>query len=265
MPDIAQQLLSPELFLLLPLAFLAGLIDSAVGGGGLIQLPGIFSIYPNQAPTILHGTNKLASFSGTSVATWRYARHVRLRWQMLFGAVVMALIFSYLGAKTIPYLPKEYLRPIMLVLMILMVIYTFHKKDMGHVHEPKFSQKHEIFAGLALGATIGFYDGFFGPGTGSLLAFAFVKWFGFDFLSATAHSKVVNLSTNFAALAFFVPHGYLLWGIGLAMGAVNILGALVGTHVVTRYGSPLIRKILIVVLCVIISKFAYDTILPFIS
>ena len=100
MPDIVQQLHSPELFLLLPLAFFAGLIDSAVGGGGLIQLPGIFSIYPNQAPTLLHGTNKLANFSGTSVDTWRYARHVRLRWQMLFGAVAMALIFSQLSEKT---------------------------------------------------------------------------------------------------------------------------------------------------------------------
>ena len=183
---------------------------------------------------------------------------------MLFGAVVMALIFSYLGAKTIPYLPKEYLRPIMLVLMILMVIYTFRKKDMGHTHEPKFAKQHEIFAGLVLGATIGFYDGFFGPGTGSLLAFAFVKWFGFDFLSATAHSKVVNLATNFAALTFFVPHGYLLWGIGLAMGAANITGALVGTHIVTRHGAPLIRKILIVVLSITITKFAYDTLAPYI-
>lgn len=265
MPDFFQQLTSPELLVLMPLAFLAGLIDSAVGGGGLIQLPGIFSVYPNQVPTILHGTNKLASFSGTSVATWRYARHVPLRWSMLLGAVGAALVFSYLGAKTIPYLPKEYLRPIMLVLMILMVIYTFHKKDMGHVHAPKFAKNHEIFAGLALGSSIGFYDGFFGPGTGSLLAFAFVKWFGFDFLSATAHSKVVNLATNFAALSFFVPHGYLLWGIGLAMGLANIGGALVGTHVVTRHGAPLIRKILIVVLSITISKFAYDTVEPFIS
>ena len=265
MSDIIQQLLSPELLILLPIAFLAGLIDSAVGGGGLIQLPGIFSVYPNQVPTILHGTNKLASFSGTSVATWRYARHVPLRWHMLFGAVVMALIFSYLGAKTIPYLPKEYLRPIMLVLMILMVVYTFLKKDMGHVHQPKFAKNHEIWAGLALGALIGFYDGFFGPGTGSLLAFAFVKWFGCDFLSATAHSKVVNLATNFAALSFFIPHGYVLWGIGLAMGLSNILGSLVGTHVVTRHGAPLIRKILIVVLSLTISKFAYDTIQPFLG
>ena len=120
MPDFFQQLTSPELLVLMPLAFLAGLIDSAVGGGGLIQLPGIFSVYPNQVPTILHGTNKLASFSGTSVATWRYARHVPLRWSMLLGAVGDALVFSYLGAKTIPYLPKEYLRPIMLVLMILL-------------------------------------------------------------------------------------------------------------------------------------------------
>ena len=184
--------LTPELLLLLPLAFLAGLIDSAVGGGGLIQLPGIFTILPNQPAPMLHGTNKLASFCGTAAATRQYARRVPFRWNMLIGAMVMAFAFSNLGARLIPLLPIQYLRPIMLVLMIAMVIYTFYKKDLGHTHAPKFQQKGEIIAGLCLGATIGFYDGFFGPGTGSLLAFAFVKVFGFDFLVATAHSKVIT-------------------------------------------------------------------------
>lgn len=255
----------PEIWLLLPLAFLAGLIDSAVGGGGLIQLPGIFSIIPQHAAPVLHGTNKLSSISGTLVAAGQYARHVPLRWRMLIGAAVMALIFSYIGASVIPYLPKEYLRPIMLVLMVAMVVYTFHKKDLGHAHTPKFDARGEILWGLVLGAAIGFYDGFFGPGTGSLLAFVFVKWFGFDFLAATAHAKVLNLATNFAALSFFVPHGYLLWGVGLSMSAFNILGALCGTHVVTRHGAPLIRKILIVILTLTICKFAYDTFVPFLA
>ena len=167
--------LIPELWLLLPLAFLAGLIDSAVGGGGLIQLPGIFTILPNQPAPMLHGTNKLSSFCGTAIATRQYARRVPFHWNMLIGAILMAFIFANLGARLIPLLPIQYLRPIMLVLMIAMVIYTFYKKDLGHTHAPKFLQKGEIFAGLGLGATIGFYDGFFGPGTGSLLAFAFVK------------------------------------------------------------------------------------------
>jgi len=116
---------------------------------------------------------------------------------------------------------------------------------------------------LCLGAAIGFYDGFFGPGTGSLLAFAFVKFFGYDFLVATAHAKIINLTTNFAALSFFVPHGYLLWGVGLMMGASNIGGALVGTHVVTKHGAPLIRKILIAVLTLTIGKFGFDTLHAF--
>jgi uncharacterized membrane protein YfcA len=252
--------LTTELLLLLPVAFLAGLIDSAVGGGGLIQLPGIFNIIPNHDATVLHGTNKLSSIQGTAMATLQYAKRVKLRWHMLLGAVLMAFIFAYLGAKLIPYLPKAYLRPIMLVLMILMVIYTFMKKDMGLTHEPIFGKRGEVYAGVALGIAIGFYDGFFGPGTGSLLAFAFVKWFGYDFLTATAHSKVLNLATNFAALSFFLPHGYVLWGTGLMMGVFNIGGALCGTHVVTHYGAPLIRKILIVVLSLTILKFGYDTV-----
>lgn len=263
MPEFFYQMYSPELLLLLPIAFMAGLIDSAVGGGGLVQLPGIFSVYPNQASAVLHGTNKLASFSGTSVATWQYARRIQFHWHMLAGAVIMAFAFSYLGAKLIPYLPKEYLRPIMLVLMILMVAYTFHKKDLGHTHQPKFQKSGERYAGLLLGATIGFYDGFFGPGTGSLLAFAFVKWLGFDFLSATAHAKVINLTTNFAALSFFIPHGYILWGTALLMSVFNISGAYVGTHIVTKHGAPLVRKIFMVMLSIIILKFSYDTVSVF--
>ena len=255
--------LTPELLLLIPLAFTAGLIDSAVGGGGLIQVPGLFSILPQQPAATLLGTNKISSMFGTAIASRQYAKQVSLRWQMLFWAAGVALVCSYIGASFVKLLPIHLLRPIMLVLLIVMVAYTILKKDLGQNHNPIYHN--EKIRAIALGAGMGFYDGFFGPGTGSLLAFAFVKWFGFDFLIASAHCYLVNLTTNFAALAFFVPHGYLLWGIGLAMGAANILGALVGTHVVTRYGSPLIRKILIVVLCVIISKFAYDTILPFIS
>lgn len=107
----------------------------------MINYRGFFTILPNQPAPMLHGTNKLASFCGTAVPTRQYARSVPFRWNMLIGAMVMAFAFSNLGARLIPLLPIQYLRPIMLVLMIAMVIYTFYKKDLGHTHAPKFQQE----------------------------------------------------------------------------------------------------------------------------
>ncbi len=249
--------LTPELLLLIPLAFLAGLIDSAVGGGGLIQVPGIFSILPNHSPATLLGTNKLSSICGTALASRQYAKQVPLRWKMLFWAAGTALIFSYIGASFVKLLPVELLRPIMLLLLILMVLYTVLKKDLGQTHNP--SHTHEKIRAITLGVGMGLYDGFFGPGLGSLLAFAFVRFFGYDFMNATAHSKIVNLATNIGALALFIPHGNILWATGLMMGASNMVGALAGTHVVTKYGAPFIRKVFIIVLSSTIIKFGYDT------
>lgn len=249
--------LTPELLLLLPLAFVAGLIDSAVGGGGLIQVPGIFSILPQHTPATLLGTNKLSSICGTALASRQYARRVPLRWSLLFWAAGSALIASYVGASFVKLLPIALLRPIMLVLLLLMVCYTIMKKDLGQSHTP--NHQNEKIRGIILGLGMGLYDGFFGPGLGSLLAFAFVRFFGYDFLNATAHSKIINLATNFGALALFIPHGDVLWAIGLMMGASNMLGALAGTHVVTKYGAPFIRKVFIIILSATIIKFGYDT------
>ncbi|TDR32525.1 TSUP family transporter [Hydromonas duriensis] len=256
--------LTPELLLLLPLAFVAGLIDSAVGGGGLIQVPGLFGILPQQTPATLLGTNKLSSICGTAIAAKQYAKRVQLNWNMLKGAIIATLIFSVVGANAAVLLPVQYLRPIMLVLLLLMVTYTFLKKDLGQMHiDLKLSTNQEKKRGLAVGVGIGLYDGFFGPGTGSILAFVFVKLFGHDFLKATAHSKILNLAANFGALALFGLQGHVLWLTGALMGMSNILGALCGTHVVTKYGTPFIRKVFIVILSVTIVKFTYDTIKVF--
>lgn len=251
------EFLIPELLLLIPLAFISGLIDSAVGGGGLIQVPGLFSILPNQSPATLLGTNKLSSVCGTAIASRQYAKRVPLHWRLLLWAGSTALIFSYIGASFVKLLPVHLLRPIMLVLLLLMVTYTILKKNLGQTHNP--NTQHEKLRAIALGIGMGLYDGFFGPGLGSLLAFAFVRFFGHDFMSATAHSKIVNLATNIGALALFIPHGNILWATGLMMGASNMIGALAGTHVVSKYGAPFIRKVFIVILSVTIIKFGYDT------
>lgn len=258
------EFITPELLLLLPLAFVAGLIDSAVGGGGLIQVPGLFSILPQQSPALLLGTNKLSSICGTAIAARQYARRVELNWKMLIPAAIATILFSGIGASAVSLLPIQYLRPIMLVLLLAMVTYTFLKKNLGQqTVELNLGTRLEKKRGLYLGVGIGLYDGFFGPGTGSILAFAFVKLFGHDFLHATAHSKILNLAANFGALILFGFGNNIMWATGLLMGLCNIGGALCGTHVVTKYGAPFIRRVFIIILSLTILKFTYDTIKMF--
>ncbi|MBI4755932.1 MAG: TSUP family transporter [Betaproteobacteria bacterium] len=248
-----------ELLFLAPLAFVAGLVDAVVGGGGLIQIPALFTAFPQGAPATLFGTNKLASICGTSVAALRYLRRVPVRWQAMLPALGAALVCSWLGALAVSLLPREVLRPLVLALLLLVAIYTFRRKDFGAIHAPLLGPRAERWAGLAVGAVLGFYDGFFGPGTGAFLIFLFIRYFGYDFLTASASAKLVNWTTNLAALAYFAPTGNVLWITALAMGACNIAGAVVGSQLAMRRGSGFVRGFFLVVLVALIGKFAVDT------
>lgn len=249
-----------ELLLLLSLAALfAGFIDSVVGGGGLIQIPALFTLLPQESPATLFGTNKSASVFGTANAAFRYARRVDMPWRTTLPAAVAAFAFSFLGAMAVAWLPRETLRPLILALLVGAAAYTFAKKDFGAVHGPKQAGTRELALALVLGATIGFYDGFFGPGTGSFLIFLFIRCFGFDFLHASAAAKIVNVATNLAALAYFVPNGHLLWQAGVAMAVCNVAGSVVGTHLALRHGSAFVRRIFLGVVALLIVRFAWDT------
>lgn len=239
-------------------AFFAGLIDAAVGGGGLIQLPGVFTFLPNTPPVTIYGINKFSSFSGTCMATRQYLRSVRLPWALVAPAMICAFVFAFVGASVVSYLPVSILKPMILVLLILMAVYTFIKKDFGKLHKPREITGREKRNAALLGAAIGFYDGIFGPGTGSFLAFLFIRFFAFDFLHAAAAAKVVNLMTNLAALAFFVPAGHILWKFALPMAACNMIGGMVGARLAIRGGVKLIRVLFLILVTVLIGKFAYD-------
>lgn len=240
-------------------AFLAGFIDAVVGGGGLIQVPALFSVLPNELPATILGTNKLSSILGTANAAWRYARRVEMPWRMTLLAALAAFACSYFGAMAVAWLPRAWLRPLILLLLVGAALYTFWRKDFGSAHRPQCLGKHEIVRALTIGGTIGFYDGFFGPGAGSFLIFLFIRFFGFDFLHASAAAKVVNAATNLAALCFFVPHGYWLPVLGVAMAIFNVLGSLLGTHLSLRHGSGFVRKVFLFVVSALIVKFAWDT------
>ena len=251
-------LFGPWLFLL-PAAFLAGLVDAVVGGGGLIQIPALFAAYPQAAPATIFGTNKLSSICGTFSATLRYVREVRVPWRLALLAALAAFVFSFMGAMCVALLPKEWARPLVLVLLVAVAIYTFMRKDFGAEDKGLDHGRQHLAGALLLGAGIGFYDGFFGPGTGSFLLFLFVRFFGLDFLRATSAAKVVNLSTNAAALLYFGPTGHVLWTLALGMALCNIGGAQVGSRLAIRHGSAFVRKLFLVVVAVLIVKFAWDT------
>lgn len=241
-------------------AFVAGLVDAVVGGGGLIQIPLLFSSLPNAAPAALFGTNKMASVFGTGSAAWRYASRVVVPWRAILPATVSAFVLSYVGAMTVAILPPLLLRPLVLVLLIGVAVYTYFRKDFGATDQGRRHGLRDGLVGVLLGGVIGFYDGFFGPGTGSFLIFLFVRFFGLDFLRASAGAKVVNAATNVAALLYFGLNGNWIWQLGLAMAAFNMGGALVGTNLALRHGTGFVRRVFLIVVVVLIAKFAYDTV-----
>lgn len=240
-------------------AFGAGLIDSMVGGGGLIQIPALFGLMPNTNHATLLGTNKISSVVGTSFAASRYAKAVSVPWSAALPAAVAALFGSYLGAYWVSQISGQNLRMILPVLLLLVAIYTFFKKDLGGEHQPRLSTFQERWVGLGIGAVIGLYDGFFGPGTGSFLMVAFVVLCGYDFLRATVSAKIVNVACNLASLAWFMPAGHAILGLGLAMALFNLIGSAVGSALAIRKGAAFIRLVLLAVVCVLILKTSYDS------
>jgi len=180
-------------------------------------------------------------------------------WRTILPAALAAFAFSYAGAAAVAWLPKDAVRPLILILLVLAAVYTLKKKEFGELHRPAHSGRRELVYALILGGVIGFYDGFFGPGTGSFLIFLFVRFFGFDFLHASASAKVVNVATNLAALLYFVPNGYVLPLLAVMMAAANVAGSQAGTWLALRHGSRFVRRVFLVLVAVLIVKFAWDT------
>lgn len=240
-------------------ALFAGFIDSIVGGGGLIQIPALFTALPKELPATLFGTNKIASVFGTANAAWHYSRRVRMPWRTTLPAAVSAFGFSFLGAMAVAWLPRDLLRPMILVLLVVSAAYIFWRKDFGAIHRPQHAGHRELAYALLVGGAIGFYDGFFGPGTGSFLIVLFIRFFGFDFLHASAASKVVNVATNLAAISFFVPNGFYLPLAAVCMAIFNVLGSVIGSQLALRRGSGFVRLVFLAVVSALILKFASDT------
>ena len=250
--------MDPELILLAAAALFAGFVDAVAGGGGLVQLPALFAVLPDTPAATLFGTNKAASIWGTATAASQYLRRVRLPAAMLAATLAAALVGAWLGARTVSALPPAVIRPAVLVLLVGVALYTFCRRELGTTHAPRLHEGAAILAGALTGLALGFYDGLFGPGTGAFLIFVYVRVFGYDFLHASAAAKFVNVATNAAALAWFVGHGHLLWPVAGVMAVCNVGGAVLGSRLALRFGAPFVRRVFLIVVCVLIAKLAAD-------
>lgn len=246
-----------QIFVMLA-SFAAGLIDAVVGGGGLVLLPALFAAFPSAPPATLISTNKAASVWGTMAATYRYARRVDLNWRVLLVAACAAFLGSMAGAYALTLINPDLLRKALPFILAAVFIYMLVNKQLGQQHRPRFAGKHELLIAVTIAVALGVYDGIFGPGTGSFLIFLFVRVLGYDFLHASASAKVLNVATNFAAIALLAVKGHVWWKIGLMMGAANIAGSFAGTHLALKYGGAFVRVAFLFVVSALILKTAFD-------
>ena len=185
-------------------------------------------------------------------------RHVSLPWAIVLPAIVAGFIGSLMGANAVSTFPAEPLRKALPFLLVFLLAYTWFQPSLGESHAPKIIGRFQQVKSVVLGLTIGFYDGFFGPGTGSFLLFGFVRFFDFDFLHASAATKLVNVATNLAAILMLASLGQINWPLGFAMMVANIAGSQFGSRLAIKHGSAFVRKAFLVIVTVLIMKSAWN-------
>ena len=239
-------------------AFAAGFIDAIVGGGGLIQTPMGLILLPNLPVATVIGSLKVPSFSGTAFAAHQYLKKVDMNWRLLAIMMILAFPSAFLGSTLLTYVSNDFMKPLLLVVLSFLVIYTYAKKNFGQHIEKNLSHKTQIFHAIGISFVVGFYDGFIGPGTGSFLVVAFIALMGFDFLHASANAKMVNLATNFGSICLFILKGKIIWAIALPMAASNAFGGWIGAKLAINKGNSFIRIFFLVVVVGTLIRFAYD-------
>ena len=244
---------------LLAASFFAGFIDSIAGGGGLIQLPALLLGLPKSDTAEVLGTNKLSAVFGTTTAAALYRKQIKPDPKILIAMGLPAFLGSAGGAVLASKIPTSSMRPMVLVLLIIVAIYTWFKPDLGKFENLRYLPKRRVQIAALAGVIIGFYDGIFGPGTGSFLMLILVASLGYAFITASAIAKVVNVATNVGAIMVFGINGAVIWQIGIILGVANISGAVIGARLAIKGGSTLVRKVFLFVTVALIVKVGIAT------
>jgi hypothetical protein len=256
---VFQDLTVATALFLLAASFFAGFIDSIAGGGGLIQLPALLIGLPKSETAEVLGTNKLSAVFGTTTAAALYRKQIKPDPKVLIAMGVPAFLGSAGGAVLASNIPTSSMRPMVLVLLIIVAVYTWFKPDLGKFENLRHLPKRRVQIAAFAGVVIGFYDGIFGPGTGSFLMLILVASLGYAFITASAIAKVVNVATNVGAIMVFGINGAVIWQIGIILGVANISGAVIGARLAIKGGSTLVRKVFLLVTVALIVKVGIAT------
>ncbi|MDW5471324.1 sulfite exporter TauE/SafE family protein [Staphylococcus equorum] len=237
------------------LGFLAAFIDAVVGGGGLISIPALLAV--GMPPAMALGTNKLASAFGSMTSAFRFLRSGNVDLKVVGKLFPFVFLMAMGGASVATFLPSELLKPVVIIILTLVMIYTLMKKDWGSIRTftKLTTGKAIIFA--ALMCLIGLYDGFLGGGTGSFMLFVLLM-FGFDFLGAAGNAKVLNFASNLGALILFIFLDQVDYFYGFIMAGSMICGSYLGALFAIKKGVGYVKVLFIVVTAILILKNAYD-------
>ena len=238
----------------------AGWIDAVVGGGGLLQLP-VLLMVPGITPVQALATNKMGSVFGTTTSAITYYRRVHPDLRTALPMAGVALVGSFCGAIVATLLPAEVIKPVIVLALIGVAVFTAARPQLGRDTGLRYEGRRHLAVAIVIGLVIGFYDGLLGPGTGTFLVIALVAVLGYDFLQGSAKAKIVNLATNLGAIAFFLPSGHILLGLGLILGAANMVGGYVGARMAVKRGAGFIRVVFLIVVFVLIARLGYDLLL----
>ncbi|ANE49796.1 TSUP family transporter [Flavisolibacter tropicus] len=250
-----------ETILFLCLAsFMAGFVDAIVGGGGLIQTPAALILLPAYPVAAVIASTKIPSFSGTAMAAAQYIRKVPIKWKLISIVCTIAFFASFAGSQLLTMVSNSFMKPVLLVVLSSVAVYTYSKKNFGEHTEKQHSPQKEIVLGILFSLILGFYDGFIGPGTGSFFILAFITLLGFDFLKASASAKLVNLATNLGSITLFIIQGKIIWKVAIPMAVSNAIGGAIGARLAIAKGNHFIRIFFLIVVFGTLLRFLYDVI-----
>lgn len=245
-----------QMLILCPAGFLASLIDSIAGGGGLISVPAY--LIAGVPPHLALGTNKFSSTAGSFISSIKFARSGKITKELLKYLVPFTLIGAVLGVSSVLKINQDFLYKLVLVLILCVGIYSLFSKSIGKNDTYKGLNKKSIILGMLLALSLGFYDGFFGPGTGSFLIFGLIGIYGFDFVKAGGNAKVLNFVSNITSLVMFGLHGQINYLLGIPVALCMMLGARIGTTLALKNGSKLIKPIFITMSLAVACKMLYQ-------
>lgn len=245
------------MFIILPAIFLAGLIDSMAGGGGLISIPAYLAA--GLPPHFALGNNKFSSANGTIFTTVKFFKNNLIDTKVALPSAFFALIGSFFGTRTVLYLSPNFLNLLLIIALPVIAFVLIFNKKLGKVdNSQSVSMKKKLITAVIAGLFIGFYDGFFGPGTGSFLILIYTSVLSYDFVVANANAKVVNLASNLAAVVTFIASGKVNYEIAIPAAICGILGNLTGSHLVIKKGNSFIKPVFLFVLLLLLVKVIWD-------